>query len=396
MPPDWPSAAVVPIPGDALRGSLRAGQRFVLRIPDAWNGRLVVAGTPSTRSEYANDLLWCDYLLASGYAFACSNKGVPYNAIVEPASEASSGLEYPVPFAVPGLPAGSAVVRLGVLEPRRVAPAEWNDDLAGLVRAARAILAERRRPPERVYAVGLSVGGAQVRTLLERQPDLVDGGVEWSSIYWSPGNHLLANLPRFLQNIPVYARTGCADPTAHDAIVAAGFPADRRQDDHAHRSLWLEFYDNTPPFYNDVTTFMFAALLDPEHAPPQTVEARAAYRPTPNVAAAVAAIAHTGAIGKPLIGIVAGADILIAPAHNAAPYLEAVVRAGSGALYRQYVVADATHVDAFTAFGYGLRPALPFARAAFEQLVAVVERGFDPGGAGTSRLVSDAAEIAAR
>ncbi len=394
MPPGAPPSAAAPVPGLALRGSLRPGQRFVVRVPGAWNGRLVVAGTPSTRSEYANDLLWSDYLLARGYAFACSNKGIPYNAIVEPASRATSGLEYPVPFAVTGLPAGSAVARLGVLEPRRITPRAWNDDFVELVRAARAIVAERRGEPARTYAVGLSVGGAQVRTLLERHPELIDGGLECAGVYWSAGDHLLTYLPDFLRHIAAYARAACTDATAHDAIVAAGFPADRRQDDHAHRSLWLEYYDNTPPFYNDVTTFMFAALLDEATPPPQTVEARAAYRPSRAVADSVASIAHTGAIGKPLVGLVAGADVLIPPAHNARLYLDAVRARGLGSLYRQYVVPDATHVDAFVAFGYGLRPLLPFARAGFEQLVAIVERGFDPGGAGTARVVAEPDEIA--
>src|SRR5271154_5651822 len=42
-----------PIPGERITGSLWPGERFTLRIPEAWNGRLVVAGCPGQRTEYA-------------------------------------------------------------------------------------------------------------------------------------------------------------------------------------------------------------------------------------------------------------------------------------------------------------------------------------------------------
>lgn len=57
------SPAPAPLPGRQAFGSLRPGQRYVVRIPDAWNGKLVAAGTPATRSEFANDLIWSDYAL---------------------------------------------------------------------------------------------------------------------------------------------------------------------------------------------------------------------------------------------------------------------------------------------------------------------------------------------
>jgi len=50
--------------------------RFVLRFPDDWNGKLVVAGASGTRSEYNGDWAWSDYLLPKGYAYASQNKGV--------------------------------------------------------------------------------------------------------------------------------------------------------------------------------------------------------------------------------------------------------------------------------------------------------------------------------
>ena len=50
--------------------------RFLLRLPDNWNGRLVVAGASGTRSEFNGDFAWSDYVVQKGYAYASQNKGV--------------------------------------------------------------------------------------------------------------------------------------------------------------------------------------------------------------------------------------------------------------------------------------------------------------------------------
>ena len=50
--------------------------RFLLRLPNDWNGRLVVAGASGTRSEFNGDFAWSDYVLQKGYAYASQNKGV--------------------------------------------------------------------------------------------------------------------------------------------------------------------------------------------------------------------------------------------------------------------------------------------------------------------------------
>ncbi|MGH7755335.1 MAG: hypothetical protein ACREM8_03500, partial [Vulcanimicrobiaceae bacterium] len=102
---------------------------------------------------------------------------------------------------------------------------------------------------------------------------------------------------------------------------------------------------------------------------------------------------HSGAIGRPLVSIVAEADTLITPSANARPYLDAVVAAGAAERYWQFVVADGGHVDNYCAYGYGLVPMFPFAHAAFETLVGIVERGVRPAGAGTARAVARPDEI---
>src|ERR1700674_5915500 len=50
--------------------------RFLLRLPDDWNGRLVVAGASGTRSEFNGDFAWSDYVVQKGYAYASQNKGI--------------------------------------------------------------------------------------------------------------------------------------------------------------------------------------------------------------------------------------------------------------------------------------------------------------------------------
>jgi hypothetical protein len=419
--PGGVSPAREPIPGAQVLASLGAGQRFVVRVPEDWNGDLVACGTPATRSEFANDANLGDFLLARGYAFASANKAIPYNAILEPAAVTPDlASAYPIPFERHGLRAQAVVVRFGALWPQPIEPLRWHEDFADSIVAAKDVVRTvAGRAPRRTYALGLSLGGGQVRWLLERHPELADGGLEWAAVHWSPSDHILDQLPPFLAAMPAYVRSGYADESAHAAIVAAGFPPDRRQPGSPHPSLWDDYYSNTAPFYADVTTFAFARALDPEAASwsgrvpnvanpidgvrePGPSEARglalpaerARYRPSAATRATVAGFAQTGAIERPLIGVAGDADAFVTPERNFAPYLTAVRAAGRAHLYRQYLVAGGTHVDAFCAYGYGLQPQVPFVWAAFAQLEAIVRDRSAPSGAGSVRTVRTPSEIA--
>ena len=50
--------------------------RILFRLPNQWNGKLVVAGASETRSEFNGDFAWSDYVLQQGYAYVSQNKGV--------------------------------------------------------------------------------------------------------------------------------------------------------------------------------------------------------------------------------------------------------------------------------------------------------------------------------
>jgi hypothetical protein len=388
------SPALTPVPGRLAFGSLGPGQRYVVRLPDAWNGKLVAAGTPATRSEFASDLIWCEYALSRGYAFAAGNKGIPFNGILEEGP--GDRLTYELPFDLPGVTLRGRRLRFGALEPQPMSLLKWYDDFAATIETARALIGDATgREPERTYAVGLSYGGSQVRKLLETRPDLADGGVEWASVFWSPARHLLKLLPGFLRIMPRYVQSGYRDRNAHAEIVALGFPPDRTQDDPHHPSLWADYYSNSLPFYNDVTTFVFGRLIDPDSPEDFGLEQRAAYVPSAAAQETVESIAHSGALKRPLIGIAGNADVFVTPEDNLKGYAAAVEASGASENYRAYLVDDGTHVDGFTGFGYGLQPQLPFAWAAFEQLERIVERGAKPRGTGTVRRVAKPAEISA-
>jgi hypothetical protein len=39
----------------------------VIRLPEHWNGKLIVTGAPGIRRQYANDFIIGDWVLARGY-----------------------------------------------------------------------------------------------------------------------------------------------------------------------------------------------------------------------------------------------------------------------------------------------------------------------------------------
>ncbi|HZW52752.1 MAG TPA: hypothetical protein VFF00_01895 [Candidatus Elarobacter sp.] len=422
--PTTPSPATSPIPGVQVLGSYATDERFVIRVPDAWNGKLVVVGTPSQRSEFANDGIWSDFLLAQGYAYACSNKGLPFNAFVETiAASPNPNVSWPVCYDLLSLETLKFSFRLSEIWPAKKPIKGWNDDFIALTQFAKQYLATNFHAPTKTYAVGLSNGGAQVRAILEQRPDLVDGGVDWSGVFWNPANSILDYLPKFLKLMPAYVGSNFTDPFAAAAIQAAGYPADVKSTSATNPSLWLEYYSNQASFYSDLTLFVYALLIDPNATStlPATASfspnpanktwlpgfpsagvsgladpvARQNYVPSPAARAAIAAFAHSGNIGKPLVSIAGAQDMFITPQNNATPYLAAVNAAGKGSQYWQYIVSGGTHVDTFAALNpaYGLKTQVQFAWSAFNQLVSIVENGAHPAGAGTQQTVSQPTDI---
>ncbi len=151
--------------------------QFVLRLPDRWNGGLVVSGSPGVRRQYANDRAIGDQVLAAGYAFAATDKG-------------NTGAD----FHTDGRRPGDAL-------------AEWNSRVTQLTIAAKSTIAHRYgRPPSRTLAAGMSNGGYLVRWQLENRPWLYDGGIDWEGTLWhEDGPNLFTFLPPAIKAYPAYA-----------------------------------------------------------------------------------------------------------------------------------------------------------------------------------------------
>jgi hypothetical protein len=169
-------------PDDSRRNAThgwRHDAQFVIRLPDRWNGGLVVTGAPGTRRQYATDALISDHVLAQGYAYAATDKG-------------NTGPD----FFTDGRSPGDAV-------------AEWNRRVTELTRAAQRTVRQRYgHGPARTYMTGISNGGYLTRWQLENRPELYDGGVDWEGVLWTTRG------PSPLTGLPVtVARTGSAPRT---------------------------------------------------------------------------------------------------------------------------------------------------------------------------------------
>jgi hypothetical protein len=310
--------------------------QFVIRLPDHWNGGLVVAGTPGNRAQYANDYAISDWVLARGYAYAATDKGNVGTA-----------------FYRDGRRPGDAV-------------AEWNTRVTQLTRAAKTVVARRYgRAPRRTYAAGISNGGYLVRWQLENHPELFDGGVDWEGTLWrADGPNLFTYLPPVLRNYPAYA---AGSATAHDALLAAGLAP-------GSEFLW-PYHEQV---YWDLTQRIYREEFDPSYdgaaeagtpycasgTPGCDADYSYAARPRP-VHQAVARVSLTGRIRKPLITLQGTLDTLLPISQDGDVYAR-MVRARD---FRYYRIAGGNHVDGlYDTYPDRLRPILPCFRAAFTAL----------------------------
>jgi hypothetical protein len=335
----------------------RHDSQFVIRLPNDWNGRLVITGASGFRRQYANDFIIGDWVLAQGYAFASTDKG-------------NTGPS----FYTDGVAPGRAV-------------REWNYRVTQLTLAARSVARQRYgRPPRRTYITGISNGGYLTRWALERRPELYDGGLDWEgTLFRGRGPNLFTYLPVALRSYPAYRASGSTE--AHDALIAAGFAA-------GSEFLWDYHYS----VYWDLTQRIYREEFDPGYdgalqagipfCRPGTPACDADYhyssRPR-DVKRAVARVSNSGAIGRRMLTLHGTLDSLLPRAVHSDVYHRLVEAAGRGRLHRYYVVEDGTHVDGlYDTYPDRLRPILPCYRSAFLALVSWVEHGRKPP---PSRLV---------
>lgn len=316
--------------------------QFVIRLPEHWNGGLVVSGAPGNRLQYSNDVVISDWVLAKGYAFASTDKG-------------NNGTE----FYKDGRRPGDAV-------------GEWYHRMAQLTVAAKATVARHyRERPRRTYAMGVSNGGQLVRWVLENRPWLYDGGVEAEGTYWPSDNgpNALVHLPVALRNYPEYAATG--DPAAHAAMIEAGYaPGSEFLWDFNYHYIW----DSTQRRYREEVDPSYDGDLEAgipfcESGTPDCDTDYRYYTRPKSVHQAVKRNSLDGRIGKPMISVHGTLDSLLPIKIHGDAYYSEIRSRRRGHLHRYYRIEGASHLDIeYDMFPDRMRPLLPCMRTAFEAL----------------------------
>jgi 3HB-oligomer hydrolase (3HBOH) len=371
------TSAVPGIQLDARIASDPTGEaRFLLRLPNAWNGSLVVAGASGTRSEYNGDFAWSDYVLQQGFAYASQNKGTLNFTLVGVSATPPAD-----PLACRLNPASPVWVHFYDDDPGQPFT-RWADYMAeGAQLAQRGTQAGYGRPARHTYAVGTSNGGYQVRRAVESAPELFDGGVDWEGTFVDEhAPNLLTDLPAGVLNFPDYVASGF-DPnsTAAKNLRAAGYPPDIVS---GANSLWGNYYAS----FWEVTQCQWQKRLDP------TYDTYGAGTGTYNyvsrlsvsdVGAQLAAFATTGKIHRPLVTVAGTMDGLLPIDHHARAYARKVEASlgrhdcrdhdDGGPQYRLYEVQNGNHIETYQDAFSQLELIEPHARHAFDLLVQHVE-----------------------
>ena len=371
-----PTPSTVAVPGIQVEGWFATDPtkqaRFVLRFPDVWNGRLVVAGASGTRSEYNGDWAWSDYVLPKGYAYASANKGVLNLYLVSLASATQPASD---PLACRLNPDSQTWVHFYDNDPPKTF-IEWGKYMVTTTTLAQATArAAYGASPQRTYGVGTSNGGYQVRRAMELLPSLFDGGVDWEGTYVNPnGPNILIDLPPAIKNFPAYVASNY-DPNspAAQAILAAGYPPDIvNRSVSPPDSMWGRYSGS----FWEVTACQWQERFDPTYATYTAGLGNYNYLGRigiPGVFPSVAAVTTTGKIAKPLITVAGTMDALLPIQRQARAYEAAVNSNNAGPLYRLYEVQNGNHIESYVNFYPQLQVIQPHAQRAFDLLVDHVE-----------------------
>ena len=351
--------------------------RILIRLPDDWNGKLVVAGASGTRSEFNGDFAWSDYVVQKGYAYVSQNKGI-YNLLLSTAND---------PLGCRLNPASGVFVHFYDNDPAAVFT-RWNEVMLAATEIGRSALEFRHgRRPARTYAVGTSNGGYQVRRAVETAPELFDGGVDWEGTFVDAvAPNILSTLPPAILNYPDYVASGfAANSTGAKNIRGAGYPPDLTvTSGGATTSLWglhsTQFWE--------ITQCQWQKRLDPTYNTYVSGTGTYVYvdrLSASDVGANIAAFATTGQIKRPLITVAGTMDGLLPIDLHARAYARKVAAAfhhggdgdhsheGGAPDYRLYEVQNGNHIETFATTFPQLQFVEPHAQRAFDLLVAKVE-----------------------
>ena len=372
------------VPGLQITGAMidDIDARWVLRLPESWNGKIVVGVPGGLRSEFMGDYIFSDFVVQQGYAYASTNKGTLNFFFTAPLTDSLACRLSPPPAAT-----SAAYVHFYLAEPKDTIT-EWfrrTREVTELARAAVETYYERSA--ERTYLMGISNGGHVVRRLMAESPQLYDGGIDWEGVYWAPGGpNILIDLPAALRPYRDYALSGFnRSSSAHQAIVAAGYPPDIRANPPTPANTFSpivgSLYETHANNYWDVTTCVFAKELDPAYdGEPQDYDYLARRQPF-HLSPRIAKISTGGSIARPLITIQGTMDSLLPIQHHARPFRDGVVAAGRADLHRLYEVQNGNHIERYrqTCCNFTQLEFLqPHVHDSFNRLVGWVESGIAP------------------
>lgn len=354
--------------------------RFLLRLPNDWNGRLVVAGASGTRSEFNGDFAWSDYVVQQGYAYASQNKGM-FNLRLSNAAD-------PLACRLNPGPAAGVYVHFYANDPG-LQFTRWTEFMIKAAQLAReGTKANYGRSPRFTYAVGTSNGGYQVRRAVEAAPELFDGGVDWEGTFVDEhAPNILTDLPPAILNFPDYVASGSdSASTAAKNIRAAGYPPDIVAGTASlWNNHWLSFWE--------VTQCQWQKRLDPGYdtygsgTGTYNYVSRLSFS---DVGAHLAAFATTGKVRRPLITVAGTMDALLPIDHHARAYARKVAstskqkhhdddddgdRNDRRSAYRLFEIQNGNHIETYQDTFPQLELIEPHARRAFDLLVDQVERG---------------------
>jgi len=380
--------------------------RFLLRFPDNWNGKLVVAGASGTRSEFNGDWAWSDYVLQKGYAYASQNKGVLNLYLLSLTDQYYINEPGADQLACRGNPGDTLWVHFYDNDSGKPFT-QWARYMIETAKVAQGTAkAFYGHAPHKTYAVGTSNGGYQVRRAVEEAPDVFDGGVDWEGTFINPLGNILVSLPPAIKNFPAYVASGY-DPNSEAAreIREAGYPPDvvtRDNSGNVVASLW----GNYSAHFWEVTMCQWQKRFDPSFNTFGDLHANLAGN-LPNynyyqrlfktdVGLDLLPVTTTGRIKRPLITVAGTMDALLPIKDQARVYADEVEEwlkwkrddeyYRKNVEYRLYEVQNGNHIESYvctktpcatgtTASFPQLQIIQPHAQKAFDLLENYVEQG---------------------
>ena len=362
------------VPGLEISGMFDDA-RFIIRIPDKWNGKLVVMGAPGVGDERSTDTIVSDYvltrfdLLGESYAYACIDKGTTGELIPAP-----DGKIYPWSKGLTALVNDQDTI------------AEWNMRLHQITVAAKGLLKRARgQEPARTYLIGMSNGGYVARYAIENDSGLYDGAVDWEGVLWRANEpNLLSSMTDAVNSWEIIKNASSPDVEKEKAVAfftKAGIPAEAQ---------FLVEYHGKMVYLP--TLNQFRNKLDPEYiqrswweflSNPQDYKDYNYFSRPDKVKNEIAKFQNTGNIKKPVVTVHGTWDSLLFPQVHAAAYEALVKKAGKSDIYRIYMIEHGNHFDGLVGNpavdkSGQIQALLPYVHQSFDLLVEWVEKGAAP------------------